>query len=134
MIINEIKNTISKSALNVSSSVSRFYYNYVPQNTSYPFVVYTLIDETYSKKDTGILYSDLVVQFSVFSNLNDYGTQANKILKDIIDYYDFNFIGYANNIIGTGSVISCIRNFVRPAYFIEGVWQAIVQYTIHVKN
>lgn len=130
-MIENLKKVISKSATAYSGSVSRFYYGYVPQNKSFPYVSYYFITETYNGSDTGTLYGDVKLQFNVYSNLNDYGTECNNILQNIVDYYDTQIVNYS---VGTVNMISCTRDFLRPPLFIEQVWQGLVQYNLHMQN
>jgi hypothetical protein len=132
-MINELKNIISKSATVYSGSLDRFYYNYVPQNTSLPYATYFLINETYNGKDSLNLYGDVRLQFNIYSDYKDYGNQCHSLSTEIMNYFDNDFRTYANTS-GSLNIISCNRDYYRPATFINDVWQSTIQFSIHVLN
>lgn len=132
-MINNLKNIISKAATDCSGSVDRWYYSYVPQGTLLPYVSYFLITETYNGKDSLNLYGDVILQFNIYSKYQDYGEQCNTILQEILNYFDNEFLTYANAS-GSVEVISCNRDFTRPANWISTNWQATTQYRIHILN
>lgn len=133
-MLDNLKNIISKSALDASGSIGRYYYFKVPQNTDYPYATYYLLVETYGGKDTGNLYGDVTLQFNIFSDYKDYGAQCNTIMQEILDYYDNSFASFANT--NGVNVISINRNNTLPARYDSqnDVWQATIEYSIHVLN
>ena len=126
-----MKNSISVSAVTIAGTVSRYYYARAPQNTSYPYVVFFLISDTYEDSDTQIRYSDVKLQFNVYDNLNDYGTRCNTIVQEIQTYYD---LGKDNLIVSGYPTIYVVRDFVLPPREVEDVWQASIQYNCHMEN
>lgn len=128
MIIEEIKKAISKSAVS-GSYVQRYYYSYVPQNTPFPYVSYYILLDSYSGNDSGTKYSDIKIQFNVYSDYSDYGKQCNDIVKQITDYYDN---GKDNLSVSGSTIINMKRDFIRPPMWVESVWQGVIQYTCHI--
>ena len=134
-MLNDLRNIISKAATELTGSIDRFYYWKVPQNTSFPYVSYYIITETYQGQDSQNLLGDVKVQFNIFSNYADYGSQCNTILQEVLNYFDNDFLSYANAS-GSASVISCLRDFTRASSYSsqDDVWQATVQYNIKALN
>lgn len=133
-MLDTLKNIVSLSATAIAGTVNRFYYYKVPQNKTFPYVSYYIITETYLGKDTGNLYGDSKLQFNIYSDYSDYGTQCNTVLQEILNYYDTSFKPFA--ITNGLQVISVSRDFTRPAAYIqdENVWMATIQYNLHILN
>lgn len=124
LIAEELKKTISKSALS-GSIVQRYYYSRVPQNTQLPYVVYYILMDTYKGNDTGTKHSELKVQWNIFSGYSDYGNQCNDIIKEITDFYDTK----ANVVVSGSTLINVNRDFLIPAKWQDEVWQGTIQYS-----
>ena len=130
-LTENMKNSISVSAVTIAGIVSRFYYSRAPQNTAYPYVVFFLLSDTYEGSDTQIKYSDVKLQFNIFDNNNDYGTRCNAILQEIQTFYD---LGKDTLIVSNFPTIDVSRDFVLPPREVEDVWQASIQYNCHMEN
>lgn len=131
MIVEEVKKSISRSALS-GSMVTKYYYNRAPQNTSYPYVTYYIISDIYREYDTGTKYSDVIVQFNIYDNNNDYGKRTNDIMNEIVDFYD---LAKDKLVVSGSTVINSRRDYVlAPRATENNDWQGVIQYTLHLEN
>ena len=134
-MIENLKNIINLSATQISGSLPVFYYSRAAQNVVPPYIIFNFLTETYNYRDSQNLYGDVKVQFSCFSNYQDYGTQCNSLLQPVLNYFDNGFMNFAN-VSGSVPVMTVYRDLFRPAMysFPDKVFMAIAVYNIRIAN
>lgn len=122
--------TLRRNIFDVSNTIialnSRSYYQVVPQNTAYPYLVFFQVTGT-PEHDTGNEFEDVYIQFSIYDYLKNL-TSLEAVYKELTQK-----LITSNFTLSDYDVIHIIRQFNRDAEF-DKVAQIVTQYKFHLQK
>jgi len=106
----------------------RFYYGYAPQDATFPYCIYHIVNTNYDFMFVEE-FEDVIVQFNICSQ-SPSSSEIGTILSDLQSLFDWctlTITGYTS--------VSVERIFSSADWYDEeGVWEMIVQYRILLKK
>ena len=128
-----LKNSIHRLAPKMTT-VDSLYYTIGDRNNTSQIVFY-IINDKRDGVDTGNEYRTSMVQFNCFSKELDNGEAVDNMVTELQTVFTKDNLQMSGSLSGSQSqIVSIHEDFIVPSRLIETVWQATIQYSVHIKK